>query len=89
MTSLGGVLFAFYYNNLLPSRFSTSPHHRADLGPIGGIGTRSAPSSGLSCWIAGRDAGEIMRAFGTISRRQEVFYGFCSLVVVPPDTRRR
>ena len=34
MTSLGGVLFAFYYNNLFPEQvFHISPLDRADPGP--------------------------------------------------------
>ena len=51
MTSLGGVVFAFYYNNLFPEQvFHISRSIELILGPIiGGIGTLFGPSSAHSC----------------------------------------
>ena len=48
MTSLGGVLFAFYYNNLFPEQvFHISRSIELILGPIiGGIGTLFGPIVG-------------------------------------------
>ena len=48
MTSLGGVFFAFYYNNLFPEQvFHISRSIELILGPIiGGIGTLFGPIVG-------------------------------------------
>ena len=58
MTSLGGVLFAFYYNNLFPEQvFHISRSIELILGPIiGGIGTLFGPDRrGFPAHRAGRD----------------------------------
>ena len=86
MTSLGGVLFAFYYNNLFPEQvFHISRSIELILGPIiGGIGTLFGPIIGafLLTTLA-EGLGEIMRAFGIdIPGVKQVFYGFCLLLVV-------
>ena len=49
LTSLGGVFYAFYYNNLFPAQaFDISRSIEVILGPIvGGVGTLFGPSSGL------------------------------------------
>src|SRR5437763_11219809 len=80
MTSLGGVLFAFYYNNLFPEQvFHISRSIELILGPIiGGIGTLFGPIVGafLLTTLA-ETLGEILRAFGIdIPGVKQVFYGF-------------
>ena len=65
MTSLGGVLFAFYYNNLFPEQvFHISRSIELILGPIiGGIGTLFGPIVGAFLLTAlAETLGEIMRA---------------------------
>ena len=48
MTAIGGVLFAFYYNNLFPEQvFHISRSIEIILGPIiGGVGTLFGPIIG-------------------------------------------
>jgi len=86
MTSLGGVLFAFYYNNLFPEQvFHISRSIELILGPIiGGIGTLFGPIVGAFLLTAlAETLGEIMRAFGIdIPGVKQVFYGVCLLLVV-------
>jgi branched-chain amino acid transport system permease protein len=100
MTSLGGVLFAFYYNNLFPEQiFHISRSIELILAPIiGGIGTLFGPIVGafLLTTLA-ETLSEIMRAVGIdVPGIKQVFYGFCLLLVVmflpdgvwPPLSRR-
>jgi branched-chain amino acid transport system permease protein len=86
MTALGGVLFAFYYNNLFPEQvFHISRSIELILGPIiGGIGTLFGPIIGAFLLTVLAEAlGEIMRAAGVdIPGVKQVFYGFCLLAVV-------
>jgi branched-chain amino acid transport system permease protein len=86
MTSLGGVLFAFYYNNLFPEQvFHISRSIELILGPIiGGIGTLFGPIVGAFLLTALAEAlGEIMRAMGIdLPGTKQVFYGACLLAVV-------
>ena len=86
MTSLGGVLFAFYYNNLFPEQvFHISRSIELILGPIiGGIGTLFGPIVGAFLLTAlAETLDEIMRALGVdVPGIKQVFYGFCLLVVV-------
>ena len=51
MTSVAGVFFAFYYNNLFPEQvFHISRSIELILGPIiGGIGTLFGPIIGAFC----------------------------------------
>jgi branched-chain amino acid transport system permease protein len=100
MTSLGGVLFAFYYNNLFPEQvFHISRSIELILGPIiGGIGTLFGPIVGAFLLTAlAETLSEIMRAAGIeVPGIKQVFYGSCLLVVVmflpdgvwPPLSRR-
>ena len=86
MTSLGGVLFAFYYNNLFPEQiFHISRSIELILGPIiGGIGTLVGPIVGafLLTTLA-ETLSEIMRWVGIdLPGIKQVFYGFCLLGVV-------
>ena len=86
MTSLGGVVFAFYYNNLFPEQvFHISRSIELILAPIiGGIGTLFGPIIGaflLTALAEGLD--EIMRTVGLdIPGVKQIFYGVCLLVVV-------
>jgi len=86
MTSLGGVLFAFYYNNLFPEQiFHISRSIEIILGPIiGGIGTLVGPIVGAFLLTAlAESLDEAMRAFGIdIPGIKQVFYGVCLLLVV-------
>jgi branched-chain amino acid transport system permease protein len=86
MTSLGGVVFAFYYNNLFPEQvFHISRSIELILAPIiGGIGTLFGPIIGaflLTALAEGLD--EIMRGVGLdVPGVKQIFYGVCLLVVV-------
>jgi branched-chain amino acid transport system permease protein len=86
MTSLGGVVFAFYYNNLFPEQvFHISRSIELILAPIiGGIGTLFGPIVGaflLTALAEGLD--EIMRTVGLdVPGVKQIFYGLCLLVVV-------
>src|SRR6185436_4889253 len=86
MTSLGGVIFAFYYNNLFPEQvFHISRSIELILGPIiGGIGSLFGPIVGAFVLTAlAESISEIMRALGVdIPGVKQVFYGFCLLLVV-------
>jgi branched-chain amino acid transport system permease protein len=86
MTSLGGVVFAFYYNNLFPEQvFHISRSIELILAPIiGGIGTLFGPIIGafLLATLA-EGLSEAMRVFGVdLPGIKQVFYGVCLLVVV-------
>jgi branched-chain amino acid transport system permease protein len=86
MTSLGGVIFAFYYNNLFPEQvFHISRSIELILAPIiGGIGTLFGPIVGAFLLASlAEGLGEAMRALGIdVPGVKQVFYGFCLLVVV-------
>jgi branched-chain amino acid transport system permease protein len=86
MTSLGGVIFAFYYNNLFPEQvFHISRSIELILAPIiGGIGTLFGPIIGafLLATLA-EGLSEAMRVIGIdVPGVKQVFYGFCLLIVV-------
>jgi branched-chain amino acid transport system permease protein len=86
MTSLGGVLFAFYYNNLFPEQvFHISRSIELILGPIiGGIGTLFGPIVGAFLITALAEAlSDLLRAVGVdVPGVKQVFYGVCLLAVV-------
>jgi branched-chain amino acid transport system permease protein len=100
MTSLAGVVFAFYYNNLFPEQiFHVSRSIELILGPIiGGIGTLVGPLVGaLLLTGLAEGMGELLLALGIdMPGVKQVFYGVCLLVVVmflpdgvwPPLARR-
>ncbi|HJU31947.1 MAG TPA: branched-chain amino acid ABC transporter permease [Hyphomicrobiaceae bacterium] len=100
MTSLGGVVFAFHYNNLFPEQiFHISRSIELILGPIvGGVGTLLGPIVGAFLLTAlSESLQEVMRALGVdVPGIKQVFYGICLLVVVmflpdgvwPPLSRR-
>lgn len=86
MTSLGGVVFAFFYNNLFPEQvFHISRSIELILGPIiGGIGTLLGPIVGAFL-LTGLAEGlrEVMLRLGIdVPGVKQVFYGFCLLIVV-------
>ena len=86
MTSIAGVFFAFYYNNLFPEQvFHISRSIELILAPIiGGIGTLIGPIIGAFLLTGlGESIWELMNAFGfNPPGAKQVFYGLCLLVVV-------
>ena len=86
MTSLAGVVYAFYYNNLFPEQiFHVSRSIELILGPIiGGIGTLVGPIVGAFL-LTGLAEGlrELMLQLGIdVPGVKQVFYGVCLLLVV-------
>jgi len=86
LTSIGGVIFAFFYNNLFPEQvFHISRSIELILGPIiGGIGTLFGPIVGAFL-LTGLAEGlrEIMLRLGIdLPGMKQVFYGICLLVVI-------
>jgi branched-chain amino acid transport system permease protein len=86
MTSLAGVVFAFYYNNLFPEQiFHISRSIELILGPIiGGIGTLVGPLVG-AVLLTGLAEGmrEVMLQLGVeVPGVKQVLYGVCLLLVV-------
>jgi len=100
MTSISGVFFAFYYNNLFPEQiFHISRSIEIILGPIiGGIGTLFGPVLGAAILTLLSDG--ITDALGALGWEipgiKQVFYGVVLLAVVmflphgiwPPIARR-
>ena len=86
MTSLAGVFFAFYYNNLFPEQiFHISQSIEIILGPIvGGIGTLFGPILGAAMLTTLADAlNNLVAAMGwDIPGVKQVFYGVILLLVV-------
>jgi branched-chain amino acid transport system permease protein len=100
MTSIAGVVFAFYYNNLFPEQvFHISRSIELILGPIiGGIGTLIGPIIGAFV-LTGLSEGllEVLALSGiSVPGAKQVFYGVCLMIVVilmphgiwPPLARR-
>jgi branched-chain amino acid transport system permease protein len=86
MTSVAGVFFAFYYNNLFPEQvFHISRSIEIILAPIiGGIGTLFGPLLG-ALLLTGIAEGiwELMNALGfNPPGAKQVFYGICLLAVI-------
>jgi branched-chain amino acid transport system permease protein len=86
MTSLAGVFFAFYYNNLFPEQiFSMGRSIEIILGPIiGGLGTLAGPIVGAFVLTPLADGmTELMQLLGIDTPGvKQVFYGVCLLLVV-------
>jgi branched-chain amino acid transport system permease protein len=86
MTSVAGVFFAFYYNNLFPEQiFSIARSIEIILGPIiGGIGTLFGPIIGAFLLTGLSEAMQnLLAALGfDIPGARQVFYGVCLLLVV-------
>jgi branched-chain amino acid transport system permease protein len=86
MTSVAGVFFAFYYNNLFPEQaFHISRSIELILAPIiGGVGTLFGPILGAFL-LTGMSEGvtELLHALGfDVPGAKQVFYGICLLIVV-------
>jgi branched-chain amino acid transport system permease protein len=100
MTSISGVFFAFYYNNLFPEQvFNISRSIEIILGPIiGGVGTLFGPILGAVVLTLLSDGiTEALAALGwEIPGIKQVFYGVVLLAVImflphgiwPPIARR-
>jgi len=86
MTSIAGVFFAFYYNNLFPEQvFNISRSIEIILGPIiGGIGTLFGPILGAVVLTLLSDGiTEALAALGwEIPGIKQVFYGVVLLAVI-------
>jgi branched-chain amino acid transport system permease protein len=86
MTSLAGVFFAFYYNNLFPEQvFNIGRSIELILAPIiGGIGTLLGPIVGafLLTGLAEALREGMLRLGVEVPGAKQVFYGLCLLVVV-------
>jgi branched-chain amino acid transport system permease protein len=91
MTSIAGVFFAFYYNNLFPEQvFHVSRSIELILAPIiGGVGTLFGPIIGAFLLTGLAEfMHELMTALGVNTPGlKQVFYGVCLLavVIVLPD----
>jgi branched-chain amino acid transport system permease protein len=86
MTSLAGIFFAFYYNNLFPEQaFNIGRSIELILGPIiGGLGTLIGPIVGafLITGLAEALREAMLRVGIDVPGAKQVFYGICLLVVV-------
>ena len=86
MTSVSGVFFAFYYNNLFPEQiFHISRSIEIILGPvIGGVGTLFGPILGAAVLTLLSDGiTDLLAALGWgIPGIKQVFYGIVLLAVV-------
>jgi branched-chain amino acid transport system permease protein len=86
MTSLAGVFFAFYYNNLFPEQvFNIARSIELILAPIiGGIGTLFGPILGAFLLTGlSETMHAILAGFGVdVPGAKQVFYGICLLFVV-------
>jgi len=86
MTSVSGVFFAFYYNNLFPEQiFHISRSIEIILGPvIGGVGTLFGPILGAAVLTLLSDGiTDLLAALGwEIPGIKQVFYGIVLLAVV-------
>jgi branched-chain amino acid transport system permease protein len=86
MTSIAGIFFAFYYNNLFPEQvFNIGRSIELILGPIiGGLGTLFGPIVGafLITGLAEALREGMLRLGIDVPGAKQVFYGICLLVVV-------
>ena len=86
MTSVSGVFFAFYYNNLFPEQiFNIGRSIEIILGPvIGGVGTLFGPIAGAAVLtLLSEGITDALAAFGLeIPGIKQVFYGAVLLCVV-------
>jgi branched-chain amino acid transport system permease protein len=86
MTSVAGMFYAFFYNNLFPEQvFSIGRSIEIILGPIiGGIGTLFGPIVGAFVLTAlAESLSDVMLLLGVeVPGVKQVFYGICLLLVV-------
>lgn len=84
MTAVGGMFYAFYYNNLYPETiFSMHRSIELILGTIiGGVGTLFGPILGAALLVAlGEILGIVTEGWGLDGIKQ-IFYGACMLAIV-------
>jgi branched-chain amino acid transport system permease protein len=86
MTSIAGMVFAFYYNNLFPEQtFHISKSIEIILGPIiGGIGTLIGPIIGAFV-LTGLSDGllhMLEKLHIAVPGAKQVFYGVCLIIVI-------
>jgi branched-chain amino acid transport system permease protein len=86
LTSLAGVFFAFYYNNLFPEQiFSIARSIEIILGPIiGGLGTLIGPILGAGLLtLLGESLDQLLPTLGLSGAGYKLLvYGLCLLAVV-------
>ncbi len=86
LTSLGGVFYAFYYNNMYPEQiFSMARSIEIILAPnIGGVGTLFGPVLGaFVLTLMGESATWLLETFGlALPGAKQVIYGVALLVIV-------
>ncbi|HLA21034.1 MAG TPA: hypothetical protein VJZ74_06215, partial [Pseudolabrys sp.] len=86
MTSVAGMFYAFFYNNLFPEQvFSIGRSIEIILGPIiGGVGTLFGPIVGAFVLTAlAEGLSDVMLVLGVdVPGVKQVFYGICLLLVV-------
>ncbi len=86
MTSVAGMFFAFYYNNLFPEQvFHISRSIELILAPIiGGVGTLIGPIIGAFLLTGlGEGIWELMNSLGfNPPGAKQVFYGLCLMLVI-------
>jgi branched-chain amino acid transport system permease protein len=86
MTSVAGVFFAFYYNNLFPEQvFNIARSIELILGPIiGGAGTLVGPIVGAFLLTGlSESMWELLRAVGLdVPGTRQAFYGLVLLVII-------
>ncbi len=84
MTAVGGVFYAFYYNNLYPETiFNMHRSIELMLGTIiGGIGTLFGPILGAALLVALGELLTIVTENWGLDGIKQVFYGVCLLVIV-------
>ena len=86
MTSVAGMFYAFFYNNLFPEQvFSIGRSIEIILGPIiGGVGTLFGPIVGAFVLTGlAESLREVMLVLGVeVPGVKQVFYGICLLLVV-------
>jgi branched-chain amino acid transport system permease protein len=86
MTSISGVFFAFYYNNLFPEQvFNIGRSIEIILGPvIGGVGTLFGPILGaVMLTLLSDGLTDLLAALGwEIPGIKQVFYGVVLLIVI-------
>ena len=86
LTSLGGVFYAFYYNNMYPEQiFSMARSIEIILAPnIGGFGTLFGPVLGaFVLTLMGETATWVLETLGfALPGAKQVIYGFALLIIV-------
>ena len=86
LTSLGGVFYAFYYNNMYPEQiFSMARSIEIILAPnIGGVGTLFGPVLGaFVLTLMGETATWVLETLGfALPGAKQVIYGFALLIIV-------